>query len=37
MCGVHLMLGMGYLLATHCCPDKLALNGPKSLTHDVRF
>ena len=31
------MLGMGYLLATHCCPDKLALNGPKSLTHDVRF
>ena len=31
------LLGMGYLLATHCCPDKLALNGPKSLTHDVRF
>ena len=31
------VLGMGYLLATHCCPDKLALNGPKSLTHDVRF
>ena len=33
----ELVLGMGYLLATHCCPDKLALNGPKSLTHDVRF
>ena len=35
--GEKVVLGMGYLLATHCCPDKLALNGPKSLTHDVRF